>query len=117
MRPFAVGILLVFWAILAGAATPTPTEVVQQRMAALNSHDFDAFRATYAPDVLFAVYPDRVLGEGHTHLEFIFAAPFADKSIPGRGQPTDGSRQFRYCRIHYDVRDRQRAGHRDLRGA
>lgn len=57
-----------------------PIEVVNRRMGAYNAHDIDAFLATYSPDVVIYGYPDTVLGQGHEHLERIFAEMFETKS-------------------------------------
>ena len=65
----------------AAVAAESPMDIVIARMDALNQHDFDAFLATYADDVWIGVYPDRELGTGHGHLEFIFAQQFADKAL------------------------------------
>jgi hypothetical protein len=51
--------------------------VVTQRIAAYNSHDIDAFLATYDPNVRIFVFPDRLLGTGTDRLRRIFGPQFA----------------------------------------
>ena len=48
--------------------TREPLAVVNERMAAYNTHDMPAFLAAYSPEVAIYRYPDRLLGTGHTHL-------------------------------------------------
>ena len=41
----------------AGEQTPSPLDIVNQRMRAYNEHDLDAFLSTYAEEVEVFTYP------------------------------------------------------------
>ena len=61
--------------------TREPLAVVNERMAAYNTHDMPAFLAAYSPEVAIYRYPDRLLGTGHTHLRRLFADLFVTKGV------------------------------------
>ena len=96
----------------------TAIDVVNRRMDAYNAHDMDAFLATYSHDVVIYGYPDTLLGQGHEHLQRIFADLFRTKSnrieiktqierqehVINDERVTYGALSVRYVSI-YEVRD------------
>lgn len=56
---------------------PSPREVVEARMKALNENDLQSFLALYAEDVEIFVYPDIPLSSGRDRLAEIFSPLFA----------------------------------------
>lgn len=59
-----------------------PLDIVNQRMQAHNSHDMEAFLATYSPEIQVYDYPNTPLGnKGHAHLRSIFSPLFKDKAV------------------------------------
>ncbi len=65
----------------AGEQTPSPLDIVNQRMRAYNEHDLDAFLSTYAEEVEVFTYPDKSLGKGKRHLEQLFSPMFRKASM------------------------------------
>lgn len=59
----------------------TPLEVVNQRMAFYNQHNFSEFIKLYADDVKVYTYPDKLLGTGTANITSIFKPKFAERSI------------------------------------
>lgn len=53
--------------------------VVSKRNEAYNSHDLEAFLATYDEDVKIYTYPDELMGEGVERLRQIFGDQFSQK--------------------------------------
>ena len=98
--------------------TPTPLEIVNQRMALCNQHNFEGFIKLYAEDVRIYTYPDKLLGTGTEKITSIFKPKFVAKSIQVRivGQMNNGShvinheivtedgKETKYVSI-YEVRD------------
>ncbi|MEL7537774.1 MAG: nuclear transport factor 2 family protein [Pseudomonadota bacterium] len=81
-RLIAIGALLgILVSPTVAAAQETPRTIVERRAHALNKHDLAAFLDVHAADVAIGVYPDRELGRGREHLEFIFGEVIAAKAV------------------------------------
>lgn len=50
---------------------------VAKRISGYNAHDLDAFLAAHAEQVAIFEYPEKRIGTGRDHLEFVFADQFA----------------------------------------
>jgi len=60
----------------------SPLSIVNQRMAAHNRHDLDAFLATYSDDIQVYDYPRTPLGKkGKAHITSIFEPLFTDNAV------------------------------------
>lgn len=73
--------LIVAVALGSAANEPNPAaparNVVAQRIDAFNNHDIDAYLSAHAEDVRIYEYPDRLIGNGRSHLQRIFGPQFA----------------------------------------
>lgn len=56
----------------------TALKTVQDRTAAYQAHDIEAFLSTYAEDVRIYEYPSKFLGEGKARMRDIFGPQFSD---------------------------------------
>ncbi|MEO1037308.1 MAG: nuclear transport factor 2 family protein [Pseudomonadota bacterium] len=83
MQATATTALVALWLApaLAVATELKPVDAVDARVQALNDHDLEAFLDAHAPNVAIGVYPDRELGRGREHLEFIFGEVIAAKAV------------------------------------
>lgn len=52
-------------------------DVVAKRISAYNAHNIQQFLAAHDEDVGIYEYPERLIGEGRSHLQRIFAPQFA----------------------------------------
>ncbi|MEL6868879.1 MAG: nuclear transport factor 2 family protein [Pseudomonadota bacterium] len=59
------------------AADKQALAAVGKRIAGYNAHDLHAFLAAHAEQVAIYEYPDKRIGTGREHLEFVFADQFA----------------------------------------
>ena len=57
-------------------STPTPLDIVNQRMSAYNRHDLSALLETYSDSIEVFTYPHRSLGKGKEHLRWVFEDMF-----------------------------------------
>lgn len=71
----------------------TPLQIVNQRMAFFNEHNYDDFIKLYNKDVKVYTYPDRLMGTGADRLSSIFKSDFENKSVSVEilNQITNGS--------------------------
>ena len=58
--------------------TSSPEQVVQAQLDAYNSHDIDAFMATYAPDLKLYTHPDRLMASGAEQVREQYGRLFAN---------------------------------------
>lgn len=58
--------------------TSSPEQVVQAQLDAYNSHDIDAFMATYAPDLKLYAHPDRLTASGQEQVREQYGRLFAN---------------------------------------
>jgi hypothetical protein len=87
----------------------TPLQIVNQRMAFFNEHNYAEFIKLYNKDVKVYTYPDKLLGTGADRLGSIFKSDFEKKSIRVQilNQITNGSYVINHEIVTNDGKDKK----------